>query len=120
MSHRSVRPASVRLSAMAAGCALLLATAVATVVVEVLNYWYAPEHGFGCMAGIITPRSRGRLWLRTRDARDHPAIDPQVLSDPRDLARILARPIAGGQAEQRGGEEGDGSFHGRAPGWVKP
>lgn len=28
MSHRSVRPAPVRLSAMAAGCALLLATAV--------------------------------------------------------------------------------------------
>ncbi len=26
---------------------LLVATAAATVVVEVLNYWYAPEHGFG-------------------------------------------------------------------------
>jgi choline dehydrogenase len=48
-----------------------------------------PEHGFGCMAGIITPRSRGRLWLRTRDARDHPAIDPQVLADPRDLACMI-------------------------------
>lgn len=48
-----------------------------------------PEHGFGCMAGIITPRSRGRLWLRTRDARDHPSIDPQVLADPRDLACMI-------------------------------
>jgi choline dehydrogenase len=41
------------------------------------------------LAGINTPRSRGRLWLRTRDARDHPAIDPRVLSDPRDLACMV-------------------------------
>src|SRR5690242_18601528 len=26
---------------------LLVATAAATAVVELLNYWYAPEHGFG-------------------------------------------------------------------------
>jgi len=36
------RPAAVRVLKV-----LLVLTAAATVVVEVLNYWYAPEHGFG-------------------------------------------------------------------------
>ncbi|HET6529297.1 MAG TPA: hypothetical protein VFH03_01575 [Actinoplanes sp.] len=42
MTIAGVRPAAVRLLT-----ALLVATAAATVVVEVLNYRYAPEHGFG-------------------------------------------------------------------------
>jgi hypothetical protein len=38
----AVRPRAVRTLTW-----LLVATAAATVVVELLNYWYAPEHGFG-------------------------------------------------------------------------
>jgi choline dehydrogenase len=49
-----------------------------------------PEAGYGCMAGLIAPRSRGRLWLRSRDARDHPALDPRVLADPHDLEVLVA------------------------------
>lgn len=51
----------------------------------VLEDYATPEHGYACMAGLIAPRSRGRLWLRSTDAARHPALDPRVLSDPHDL-----------------------------------
>lgn len=55
----------------------------------VVDGYETPADGYSCMAGLITPRSRGRLWLRTTDARDHPAIDPRVLSDPADLEVLV-------------------------------
>ena len=55
----------------------------------VVEAYETPDHGYACMAGLIAPRSRGRLWLRSTDASDHPALDPRVLSDPHDLEVLL-------------------------------
>jgi 4-pyridoxate dehydrogenase len=37
---------------------------------------------------VARPKSRGRLWLRSTDPREHPGIDPGYLSDPDDV-RVL-------------------------------
>lgn len=37
---------------------------------------------------VARPKSRGRLWLRSADPREHPRIDPGYLSDPDDV-RVL-------------------------------
>jgi hypothetical protein len=53
-----VRPAAVR------GLTVLLAaTAAATVVVELLNYWYAPEHGYGLAVRTGWAMVRTLGWL---------------------------------------------------------
>lgn len=59
-------------------------------------------HGFSCHACVLRPESRGTVRLQSLDPRVAPLIDPQFLSDPRDLAammkatrlmyRILAQP----------------------------
>lgn len=51
----------------------------------VVDGYETPVDGFSCMAGLITPKSRGRMWLTSTDARVHPGLDPNVLSDPADL-----------------------------------
>jgi hypothetical protein len=58
--------------------ALLLATAAATVVVEVLNYWYAPEHGFGLAVrtGWALLRTLGWLLLVRQVRRDRAVARP--------------------------------------------
>ncbi|GAA2880115.1 hypothetical protein Acy02nite_26930 [Actinoplanes cyaneus] len=43
--------------------ALLLATALATVVVEALTFWYAPEHGFGFAVRTVWALVRTLGWL---------------------------------------------------------
>lgn len=43
-----------------------------------------------CIAQQLHPRSRGRIWLRSADPYDHPIIDPNYLSDPRDIDDIVA------------------------------
>ena len=43
--------------------ALLVATAAATVVVEVLNFWYAPEHGVGFAVRTAWAFARTLGWL---------------------------------------------------------
>jgi hypothetical protein len=43
--------------------ALLVATAVATVVVEVLNFWYAPDHGIGFAVRTAWACARTLGWL---------------------------------------------------------
>lgn len=43
--------------------ALLIATAAATVVVEVLNFWYAPDHGVGFVVRTAWALARTLGWL---------------------------------------------------------
>nr|BFF04943.1 GMC family oxidoreductase N-terminal domain-containing protein [Streptoalloteichus tenebrarius] len=47
--------------------------------------WSRPEQGFTAMAGLDHPRSRGRLWLRSADPAQAPALDPRVYAEPHDL-----------------------------------
>lgn len=48
------------------------------------------DDGFSMMAGIVTPRSRGRLWLTGPDLEDPVAIDLQALADDEDLRSLVA------------------------------
>lgn len=68
----------VRPRALRALTALLVATAAATVVVEVLNYWYAPEHGFGLAVrtGWAMLRTLGWLLLIRQVRRDRAVARP--------------------------------------------
>jgi choline dehydrogenase len=54
--------------------------------------YHAPDYGDGyaIVAGLIRPLSRGRLWLRSADPSEHPALDPRYLSDRADVAALLA------------------------------
>jgi hypothetical protein len=56
----------------------LVVTAAATVVVEVLNYWYAPEHGFGLAVrtGWAALRTLGWLILIRQVRRSRAAARP--------------------------------------------
>jgi choline dehydrogenase-like flavoprotein len=45
-------------------------------------------HGFSCHACVLRPESRGTVRLASRDAAAAPAIDPNFLSDERDLATL--------------------------------
>lgn len=38
---------------------------------------------------LLRPKSRGKLWLRSRDPYDHPLIDPRYLSHPADVRTII-------------------------------
>lgn len=44
-----------------------------------------PGHGFSLGALLLTPKSRGRIFLRSADPRDAPAIDPAYLSNQEDF-----------------------------------
>jgi choline dehydrogenase len=44
-----------------------------------------PGHGFSLGAVLLTPASVGRIYLRSADPREAPAIDPMYLSDEADL-----------------------------------
>lgn len=46
-------------------------------------------HGYSCHACVLRPESRGTVRLRSPDAADAPRIDPQFLSDPRDVAALI-------------------------------
>ena len=47
------------------------------------------EHGFSIGPTLVGTRSRGRIALRSSDPSEHPAIDPQALADPADLATLV-------------------------------
>jgi choline dehydrogenase-like flavoprotein len=47
-------------------------------------------HGYSCHACVLRPYSRGSVRLASRDARKAPAIDPNFLSDDRDLETLKA------------------------------
>ena len=44
---------------------------------------------FGIVTGLLSPRSRGRLQLRSPDPEDPPCIDLAHLRDPHDMARMV-------------------------------
>ncbi len=46
--------------------------------------------GYAVVAGIIRPLSRGRLWLRSANPADPPALDPHYLQEPADVAALVA------------------------------
>lgn len=47
-------------------------------------------HGFSCHACVLRPESRGTVRLSSPDAASPPRIDPNFLSDDRDLATLRA------------------------------
>ena len=47
------------------------------------------EHGFSIGPTGVRPRSRGRIALRSADPHAHPAIDPNYLADPADVASLV-------------------------------
>jgi len=47
------------------------------------------KYGFPCLASLLRPRSRGTLRIRSADPFEYPAIDPQYLEDPYDLALLI-------------------------------
>lgn len=54
-------------------------------------------HGISCHVDVLRPYSRGTVGLNSSDPRAAPRIDPQFLSDERDLQLLLK----GGQMQQR-------------------
>ncbi len=46
-------------------------------------------HGYSCHVCLLRPRSRGRLTLTSADPLAAPAIDPNFLADPDDMARLV-------------------------------
>jgi choline dehydrogenase len=79
------------------------------------------EHGYQVHVCQVRPESRGSLWLTSANPADHPAIDPNYLSAPEDVATLMkgiaiARAIGrapaltaynGGEAWPGDGVEGD-------------
>jgi choline dehydrogenase len=64
-----------------------------------------PEYGGGyaIVGGVIRPLSRGRLWLRSADPAQAPALDPHYLEEPADLRALvtavkMSREIGAGSA----------------------
>jgi len=53
-------------------------------------------HGISCHVDVLRPFSRGTVGLNSTDPRDAPKIDPQFLSDERDLQMLLK----GGKIQQ--------------------
>jgi len=54
------------------------------------------SHGISCHVDVLRPYSRGTVGIRSADPRVAPVIDPQFLSDERDLRLLLK----GGQIQQ--------------------
>lgn len=48
-----------------------------------------PEHGYTIAPGIVAPKSRGTLCLASRDPRELPLADPNILADPYDLEALV-------------------------------
>ena len=46
-------------------------------------------HGFSCHLCLLRPRSRGSIRLANKDPRSAPLIDPNYLSDPDDMERLV-------------------------------
>jgi choline dehydrogenase len=63
-------------------------------------------HGFSIGPTLLSPQSRGRIWLHSADSMEAPSIDPRYLSDRADVAPLvegvkLGRKIAGAQVFDR-------------------
>src|SRR5699024_6752609 len=48
-----------------------------------------PEHGYTIAPGLVRPLSRGTLRLASADPREPALVDPNVLSEPYDLERLV-------------------------------
>ena len=48
------------------------------------------EHGFGLAVSVTHPKSRGTITLKSTDPFDYPSIDPQYLTDKRDISEFIA------------------------------
>jgi choline dehydrogenase-like flavoprotein len=46
-------------------------------------------HGITLMANLVKPKSRGAVTLRSKDPDDDPVVDPNWLSHPDDVSRLL-------------------------------
>jgi choline dehydrogenase-like flavoprotein len=46
-------------------------------------------HGYSCHVCLLRPRSRGQVTLNSTDPMAAPAIDPNFLADPDDMARLV-------------------------------
>jgi len=46
-------------------------------------------HGYTLHITLMRPKSRGSVTLQSASAKDAPLIDPQFLSDPRDMASLI-------------------------------
>jgi choline dehydrogenase-like flavoprotein len=46
-------------------------------------------HGYSCHICVLRPHSRGNVFLKSGDPMDAPGIDPQFLSDDRDLQTLI-------------------------------
>ncbi len=47
------------------------------------------SHGFSCHVCVLRPQSRGRVTLKSANPDATPRIDPNFLSDPRDLSALM-------------------------------
>lgn len=47
------------------------------------------KHGYSCHVCVLRPHSRGSVGLRSANPRSAPRIDPNYLSDPRDLDLLM-------------------------------
>lgn len=61
---------------------------------EVVAREYMPgnneENGISFLVSVTHPKSRGTIRLRSKDPFDHPKIDPQYLTDERDIQEFIA------------------------------
>ncbi len=75
------------------GClAISLHRAVLLPLTQVFSEFYDGQqgrHGFLIVSKLLHPRSEGTLRLRSRDAFDHPLIDPRYLQREEDVDVIL-------------------------------
>ena len=64
---------------------------VAHVPLPVAGVTVPPEgSGYTLAPGMIHTLSRGRLWLRSTDPTEAPALDPNYYAEPQDLATMVA------------------------------
>jgi choline dehydrogenase-like flavoprotein len=49
-----------------------------------------PDHGYALLVSLMAPHSRGSVRLRRADPRTGPRLDPNYLSDPRDIDVLVA------------------------------
>ena len=47
-------------------------------------------HGFSLGPTLVRPLSRGKLWLRSSDPTEHPALDPNYFAEPADVDALVA------------------------------
>jgi len=49
-------------------------------------------HGYSCHVCVLRPKSRGAVWLKSKNPEAPPAIDPAFLRDERDMETLVWNP----------------------------